>query len=127
MEMGYLKGEWRRFQRVIPDPRIPLAAQVENAAWVGEVIVRDISEGGIELEAQTAAPSWRGELIRLRLQLPDGTSILASGRICHVEANRLGVVFEEMLAADRERIRQYVATALKEGLWVRLRRLMHAS
>jgi hypothetical protein len=127
MEMGYLKGEWRRSQRVIPDPRIPLVAQVENAAWMGEVIVRDISEGGVELEAQTAAPSWRGELIRLRLQLPDGTSILAGGRICHVEANRLGVVFEEMLAADRERVRQYVAMALKEGLWVRLRRLMHAS
>lgn len=127
MEMGYLKGEWRRFKRVIPDPRVPVAAQVDESVPMGEVSVRDISEGGLELEVQSADPAWRDQPVGLWLQLPDGARIRAHGRICHMEGNRVGIVFEQLGAADCERIRRYVESHLSEGLWVRLRRLMHSS
>ena len=122
--MGYLSSEWRRFRRVIPQSGTPLAVQVDEPAGMGEVAVRDLGEGGMELQTSVGDPAWLGGPVRLRLTLPGGSIVPVQGRVRHVEANRVGVVFEQLLAADRELVRLYVERIAGESWWSRLRRML---
>lgn len=121
--MGWLRTEWRRFRRVIPESSGSVTVSVETPAGVGKATVRDLSEGGLEL--QTAAdPAWLDRPMRLHLALPGGIELALRGRVRHVDSDRVGVVFEDIGSSEREHIRAYITDRASQTWWRRLRRLL---
>lgn len=121
--MSRLRADWRRFRRVIPESPDALEVRIETPAAVGQAIVRDLGEGGLELQTG-ADPTWLGVPVKLCLVLPGGTELALRGRVGHVDGSRVGVIFEDLAPAEREHIRAYVEGRAGQTWWRRLRRLL---
>ena len=127
--MGMRWNAWRRHPRVIPDPQAPVSVTVAVPPLAQPTTVNDISEGGVDLQAGAElAPELLGQAVLLKLRLPDsepGSELELRGRIAHVEGQRLGVVFQNMLPRDRASLRRYVEQRSQGSSWRhRLRALL---
>ncbi|RFA34898.1 hypothetical protein CAL65_14495 [Alkalilimnicola ehrlichii] len=124
--MGYQWSSWRKYPRVIPEKDRPVVAEVDDAITPAVVDVRDISEGGIDLELAEDMPEQciDQELpLSVSLPAPINKTIRARGRVRHIEGRRVGVRFAELKPTDVDSLREYVQYLSKNESWLtKLRR-----
>lgn len=122
--MGYLRGGWRRFQRVIPGNGVSVRLWPGDARELAAQVC-DLSEGGVEVELPESEGVPLDTVAPIRLRLGRAGSIEALGRVRHVEGSRLGLLFENLRPQQRQLLRQYVERQAQQGSLVgRLRRLL---
>jgi c-di-GMP-binding flagellar brake protein YcgR len=119
-------GSWRRHRRVIPDAQAPVTVRVDEDELPAVTGVRDISEGGLELDLAAALPEAAlGRELSLRIDFPEPVSagIALRGAIRHIEEGRIGVVFIQLDEQSARHIRRYVEQRASGESWLaRLRR-----
>jgi Tfp pilus assembly protein PilZ len=98
-------------------PRIPLLSE----AWIHDddkrvhVRTRDLSEGGLCIEANEDAVYPPGRSLRLTVKLPESNEeIEVSGRVQWVNGNLLGVSFAGIDKTEKELIRLTVDQLLRD-------------
>lgn len=96
------------------DQRAPFVAQVhhQNSTFLG--LSKNISAGGIFVEAKESLPV--GSELELRFHLDDGDPVIvAQGEVMYVvDQVGLGVRFRDLAADDEKRIEDYIAKGEKE-------------
>jgi c-di-GMP-binding flagellar brake protein YcgR len=94
-------------------PRVPLATQIYCQECMSLAFSRDLSQGGMFIEAHDPAPV--GSQVNLRFHLNDGGPIVVALAEVKYSVTKLGmgVEFVEMSPADRKRIDDYVARSPK--------------
>ena len=124
--MGSQRGRrflsWRQYPRVIPDDDLPLLAWVEGDGLSPVLRVRDIGEGGLDLELTEPLPQTeldRKVSLQLSLPPPVGGCIRTSARIRHIEMQHIGLYFEHLTPADRKRLQEYVRLRSGSPGWLR--------
>lgn len=124
--MGYEWSSWRKHPRVIPAPDHPIVVHIEDEGLPAVLDVRDISEGGMELELfEPLPPDSLNREVSLLVALPPPTSValVSRGRIRHMSENRVGVRFLRLSESDRQHLRSYVRERSRGESWLtRLRR-----
>lgn len=124
--MGYEWSSWRKYPRVIPTQENPVTVKVLDEGVPAVTEVRDISEGGVELElAEPLAADKVDRKLTLEVSLPEpvNATLTTSGRIRHAAEQAVGLRFVELAAEDRQRLRRYVQHRTRSESWLtRLRR-----
>lgn len=124
--MGYEWGSWRKQPRVIPPAGEPLTVRIEGDEVPDVAVVRDISEGGIEIEFVRPFPQAALErelALIVSLPAPVGTSIELRARARHSSGARVGLRFTRVSEPDRQLLRDYVQHVSRSESWfTRLRR-----
>lgn len=118
---------WRKYPRVIPDRERPVGAWIRSERLSGAAEVADLSVGGAELFlAEDLSPELVGHRFQLTLEFyhPRLQRLRLVARICHIETQRLGVVFEAAEPEQLAMLRRYVEQERSEAsLRLRLQRL----
>jgi PilZ domain len=73
--------------------RVPLAARVQvgGSSGTGDGVARDISVGGLGFRSSHMLEA--GDAVRVRLELPGGADVEASGEIVRAEGGDVGLRF----------------------------------
>jgi uncharacterized protein (TIGR02266 family) len=90
-------------------PRAPVTLEVRfrNREDAGKAVARDISTGGMSIEAGRSLP--KGTVLHLQVQIPGWQDpILVDGEVVWTTATSMGIAFQDLPPQEEQRLKQLV-------------------